>query len=47
MLQVVVQKTIRNDKKLEAVIDGKKTVPFGQKNASDFSLQKDPERKGR
>jgi DNA-directed RNA polymerase subunit M/transcription elongation factor TFIIS len=34
-------------KKLEAVIDGKKTVPFGQKNASDFTLHKDPERKAR
>ena len=34
-------------KKLEAVIDGKKTVPFGQKNASDFTLNRDPERKAR
>jgi hypothetical protein len=48
MMQVVIQQPshIRH-KKLEAVIDGKKTVPFGQKNASDFTLHKDPERKAR
>ena len=44
-MQVVIQPTKSNNKKLEAVIDGKKTVPFGQKNASDFTLNKDPERK--
>jgi len=47
MMQVVVQKTNRKDKKLDAVIDGEKTVPFGQKNAADFTLHKDPERKAR
>ena len=47
MMQVAIQKTNRKDKKLEAVIDGKKTVPFGQKNASDFTLNKDSERKAR
>ena len=46
-MQLVIQKANRKDKKLEAVIDGKKTVPFGQKNASDFTLNKDPERKAR
>ena len=46
-MQVVIQPTKSKNKKLEAVIDGKKTVPFGQKNASDFTLHKDPERKAR
>ena len=47
MIQVAIQKTNRKDKKLEAVTDGKKTVPFGQKNSSDFTLHKDVERKAR
>ena len=46
-MQVVIQPTKSKNRKLEAVIDGKKTVPFGQKNASDFTLHKDPERKAR
>ena len=46
-MQVVIQKSHLPHKKLEAVIDGKKTVPFGQKKASDFTLHKDPERKAR
>ena len=46
-MQVVIQKSHLPRKKLEAVIDGKKTVPFGQKQASDFTLHKDPERKAR
>ena len=46
-MQVVIQPTKSKNKKLEAVIDGKKTVPFGQKKASDFTLHKDPERKAR
>ena len=46
-MQVVIQKTRRKDKKLEAVIDGNKTVPFGQTNASDVILHKNVERKAR
>ena len=46
-MQVVIQPTKSKNKKLEAVIDGRKTVPFGQKSASDFTLHKDPERKAR
>ena len=45
MMQVVIQKSHLPHKKIEAVIDGKKTVPFGKKKASDFTLNKDPERK--
>ena len=29
------------------MIDGKKTVSFGQKNASDYTLHKDEDRKNR
>ena len=47
MMQVVIQPTKSKNKTLEAVIDGKKTVPFGQKNASDFTLNKNVERKAR
>ena len=47
MMEVVIQKSRRKDKKLDAVIDGKKTISFGQKNASDFTLHKDDDRKER
>lgn len=46
-MQVVIQKSKKPDKKFDAVIDGKKTVPFGQKGASDFTIHKDPDRKER
>ena len=46
-MQVVIQPTKSKNKKLEAVIDGKKTVPVGQKNASDFTLNKNPGEKAR
>ena len=44
---VVIRKSSKADKKYEAVIDGRKTVPFGAKGYSDFTLNKDPERKQR
>ena len=47
MMQVVIRKSHRPEKKLEAVIDGTKTVPFGQEGASDFNFHKDPARKER
>ena len=46
-MQVVIQKSHLPHKKLEAVIYGKKTVPFGSKNASDFTLHQDVERTAR
>ena len=46
-MQVVIQKSKRTDKKFDAVIDGKKTIPFGQKGASDYTIHRDPERKYR
>ena len=44
---VVIRKSSKADKKYEAVIDGRKTVSFGAKGYSDFTLHKDPERKQR
>ena len=44
---VVIRKSSKADKKYEAVIDGRKTVPFGAKGYSDSTLHKDPERKQR
>lgn len=46
-MQVVIQPSKSKAKKMDAIIDGKKTVHFGQKGASDFTLHKDPERKER
>ena len=44
---VVIRKSSKPDKKYEAVIDGRKTVSFGAKGYSDFTLHKDPERRQR
>ena len=44
---VVIRKSSKADKKYEAIIDGRKTVSFGAKGYSDFTLHKDPERKQR
>ena len=46
-MEAVVQKSRRKDKKLDAVIDGKKTISVGQKHASDFTLHEDDDRKER
>ena len=47
MMEVVIQKSRRKDKKLDAVIDGKKTISFGAAGMSDFTLHKDDDRKER
>ena len=46
-MQVIIKKSPRKDKKLEAIVDGKKTVPFGTSGYSDYTLHKDPQRKQR
>ena len=43
-MQVVIQPSKSKAKKMDAIIDGKKTVHFGQKNASDFTLHQDPKK---
>ena len=45
MNTVVIQKSHKKDKKYDAVINGSKTVPFGQAGYSDFTIHKDEERK--
>ena len=44
-MQVVIQPTKSKNRKLEAVIDGKKTVPFGASGMSDYTIHKDSEGK--
>ena len=46
-MDVIIKKSRKPEKKLDAVIDGKKTVSFGAKGFSDYTLHKDPERKER
>ena len=44
-MQVEISPSVRPDKKFQAVINNKKTIHFGSKGASDFTLHKDNERK--
>ena len=47
MNTVIIQKSHRPDKKFNAVVNGTKTIPFGSKGMSDFTIHKDEERKQR
>jgi hypothetical protein len=47
VVNIIIRKSDKPDKKYDAIIDDKKTISFGQKNASDFTLHKDPVRKQR
>ena len=46
-MNIEISKSNKSEKKLKAVIDGKKTIHFGQAGASDYTKHKDPERKER
>ena len=46
-MEIIIQPSKRKDKKYDAVIDGKKTVHFGAKGMSDYTLHHDDERKQR
>ena len=46
-MEIIIKKSSKSDKKFDAVIDGKKTVSFGAKGYSDYTLHKDTERKER
>ena len=46
-MEVVITKSKKPDKKYDALINGSKTVSFGQKGASDFTKHKDKDRKER
>ena len=44
-MEVVIKKSDKKDKKYDATIDGKKTISFGAKGYSDFTLSKDKGKK--
>ena len=46
-MEVIISKSKKPDKKYDALVNGTKTVSFGQKMASDFTKHKDTDRKER
>ena len=44
-MDIIISKSKKNDKKFDAIINNKKVISFGQKNASDFTIHKDEARK--
>ena len=46
-MKIVISPSNKPDKKFEARIDDRKSIHFGAKGASDFTIHKDPERKQR
>ena len=46
-MRIEISPSARQDKKFQAVIDNRKTIHFGSKGASDFTLNKDKARKER
>ena len=45
--KVEIKRSHLSKKKYDAAIDGKKTIPFGQRSAEDFTMHKDEARKGK
>jgi len=46
-MEVIIKKSKKADKKLDAIVDGRKTISFGANGYSDYTIHKDPERKNR
>ena len=46
-MNIIIKPSNKPDKKYDAIIDGKKTISFGAKGASDFTKHKDKDRKER
>ena len=44
-MEIVISPSTKKIKKYDARIDGTKTVPFGEKGASDYTKHKNPDRK--
>jgi hypothetical protein len=44
-MDVIISKSKKKDKKFDALINGKKTISFGAKGYSDYTINKDLERK--
>jgi hypothetical protein len=46
-MNIIIKPSSNRLKKFDAIIDDKKKISFGQKGASDFTINKDIERKNR
>ena len=46
-MEVVIKKSSNNNKKFDAIIDGKKKISFGASGYSDYTKHKDNDRKNR
>ena len=46
-INIIIKPSSEPDKKYDAVTDDKKTISFGAKNYSDYTIPKDDERKQR
>ena len=46
-MNIIIKPSNKPDKKYMAIIDDRKTIHFGAKNYSDFTIHKDEERKQR
>ena len=46
-IDIIIKPSHLSSKKYDAIIDGKKTIPFGAKGMSDYTKHKDDERKER
>lgn len=47
-MKIIIKRTSKPDKKFEAILDGgRKTLPFGAKGMSDYTIHKDTDRKER
>ena len=47
VIEIIIKPSHLKNKKYDAVIDDKKTIPFGQRGASDMTQHKDEARKNR
>ena len=46
-MNIIIKPSHLADKKFDAIINNKKTIPFGQKGASDFTKNKNEDQKNR
>ncbi len=44
-MEIVITKSKKPDKKFDAIIDGKKTISFGDSSYQDYTKHKDPKRR--
>ena len=45
VIEIVIEPSHKADKKYDAIIEDKRTIPFGAKGYSDYTVHKDDERK--